>query len=54
MKKALVAQWGLKDDAYCVDIVDRKGVVAYEKCGALGKEDIAAVIAAIKAALAAQ
>jgi predicted transcriptional regulator len=52
MKKALVAKWALKDDAYCVDIVDKKGVVSYEKCGALTKDEIAAVIAAIKSGLA--
>jgi predicted transcriptional regulator len=53
MKKALVHAWGLKDDAYDALVFDRTGRLVFAKDGAFTKPDTAAMIAAIRAAIAA-
>lgn len=53
LKKQLVSQWKLKDDAYVTVVFDKDGKVLYQKDGTLSKGDIKKMIditwAAVKA-----
>lgn len=51
MKKALVKQWGLKDDDYGVLVFDKTGTLLYIKEGLLLAEDIRQLVATIKKAI---
>lgn len=53
LTKTLVKTWGLKDDAYDTLVFDKSGNVVFSKDGTLSKADTQAMIATIKAALAA-